>query len=130
MAGIVGHAFDDAFKKCTLQPSSRTVLMDNCTRQNSAAAMLAMTKNNTRVFNIPPRSPDLNPIENFFNLIKKLLRKEAMEKNIMHETFEEFSQRCIRSMTEYPASEVDKIINSMPKRINAVLKFKGRRLKY
>lgn len=129
MADIVGDAFDDAFERCA-QPCSRRILQDNCTRQNSKAARDAIDAHRGWIFNIPARSPDLNPIENFFNTLKKALKKEALTKNITHETFEQFSRRCEEVMRRFPASEIDKIIESMPRRIDAVIKGKGNRTKY
>ena len=108
MAAIVKLAFEDSFKQCTL-PCSRIILLDNCTRQNSATAMLAMKKHKTLVFNITARSPDLNPIENFFNLLKRMLKLEARVRNIQHETFEEFSLRGATTTRAYPVDQIDQI---------------------
>ena len=44
------------------------------------------------IFKIPPRSPDLNPIENFFNLVVTKLRKEVLDEKIESETYDEFRQ--------------------------------------
>lgn len=129
MAAIATVALEDAYSKCTL-PCSRTILQDNCTRQNSAAAMVAFARHRTLIFPIPARSPDLNPIENFFNLVKRMLKLQARVGNIQEETFDEFSARCSSTMKAYPADKIDDIIKSMPKRINMVLKAKGQRIKY
>ena len=40
--------------------------------------------------NIPARRPDINPVENFFNLISSKLQSNEIEKNITHETLEQF----------------------------------------
>ena len=63
---------------------------------------------------IPARSPDINPKENFFNLISSKLQSDAIEKNITHETF---SERIITTITSYSVREIDKIIESMHKRM-------------
>ena len=44
------------------------------------------------VVSITARSPDLNPIENFFNLIGKAIKQDTIKKNITNETFHEFSE--------------------------------------
>jgi transposase len=41
--------------------------------------MAALKKIGGKKFAIPPRSPDLNPIENIFHLVRRQLRYEAME---------------------------------------------------
>ena len=40
--------------------------------------------------NIPARRPDINPVENFFNLISSKLQSNEIEKNITHETLNSF----------------------------------------
>ena len=42
---------------------------------------------------LPPRLPGFNPIKNDFNFVKSKLRAQAFEKNIVYETFEQFSVR-------------------------------------
>ena len=46
----------------------------------------------TKLLSIPPRSPDINPIENLFHLIKWQLNNDAIARNMTKETFEEFAQ--------------------------------------
>ena len=43
--------------------------------------MLALTQIECELHRIPPRSPDINPIENVFHLVKKMLQKEAIDQN-------------------------------------------------
>ena len=53
---------------------SRKILQDGCPCQNSRKAFGMMEQQNIAVFAIPTRSPDLNPLENFFNQVKYQLR--------------------------------------------------------
>ncbi len=46
----------------------------------------------------PARSPDLNPIENTFHLVKKSLDNQALANNITSGTFIEFSAHVLKSM--------------------------------
>lgn len=128
-ANIVQSEFLAAFKNSS-NPKGKLLLMDGCPRQNSAAAKSAIDKLNGRILNIPPRSPDLNPIENFFHLITVELAKQAIDKKIEKESFEQFAMRCMKTMLEYPKSKVDKIIESMSTRVDMVIKAKGQRIKY
>lgn len=129
MAEIVKSSFPQAFKD-SINPKAKRILMDGCPRQNSKIALKAISDVNGKVFSIPPRSPDLNPIENFFNLASKSLRKEALQKKIIYETKEEFCSRVRRNMEGIPIMTVNRIIESMPKRINMILKTGGNRIKY
>ena len=76
------------------------------------------------LFRIPPRSPDVNPIENLLKIVKNRLEKAALKKNITRESFEEFSERVRQTIT------IDKIIASMNKRIALIIIKKGGRTKY
>ena len=41
---------------------------------------------------IPALSPDLNPIENLFNIVRKRIEAEILEQNIIHQSWDEFVQ--------------------------------------
>ena len=66
----------------------------------------------------------------FFHAAKVDLDKQALELNITHETYEEFSERVTRTIKNMPVDVVDKIIESMDNRISLVLFSKGQRTKY
>ena len=74
--------------------------------------------------------PDLNPIENFFHLINVKLKKEALEKKITDESLEQFCERVKSTICNYPSKEIDKIIESMDKRVAMIIKAKGQRIRY
>jgi len=80
------------------------------------------------MFSIPPRSPDLNPIENFFNLVTRQLHNDALDMCTTRETFEEFSERVKKTLENFPAPLIDKIITSLSGRLNKVIKRRGQRL--
>ena len=92
--------------------------------------MRAIEKVGAKVFKIPARSPDLNPIENFFNTITMKLNNDAVEKQITRESINEFSLRVKKTMQSFSSDQIDKIIESMDKRITAVIKGRGQRAKY
>ena len=60
----------EAFDK-SIDSFGRKVLIDGCPRQNSKKALKALEDVGALVFKIPPHSPDLNLIENFFALVTK-----------------------------------------------------------
>ena len=129
MEKIIYSAFPQAFKK-SIDLKGKRFLQDGCPRQNCKKAMDAYQAVGASVFKIPSRSPDLNPIENFFNCISRELKKQALERKIRKETFEQFSMRVEKTILEYPAAKIDKIIETMDKRIGMVMKAKGMRIKY
>ena len=66
-----------------------------------------------KLFSIPPKSSDSNPIENLFHLIQSKLDRDAPERNITNENFERFSERVKETMENYPVDAIDRIIDSM-----------------
>lgn len=111
-------------------PRGKLFLQDGDPSQNSKKAKQSMDKIGVKKFNIPARSPDLNPIENVFNYVKVKLHEEALRKDIKHENFEQYSNRVKRSLLNCPVSYIDSTIESMGKRISLDIQAKGKRIKY
>ena len=108
----------------------RSSFRDGDPSQNSKAAREEIARLGYVHLKIPPRSPDLNPIENVFNQVQVKLCKDALQQRITNETYAEFKQRIIQTMLAFPVENIDRVILSMPKRIKELLKNKGDRLKY
>ena len=105
-------------------------VMDNDPSQNSGLACQAMDEVEAKLHKIPPRSPDLNPIENIFYVLRNLLDDEAESCNITHKTFDQFNGRVLRTLESIDIKLIDKTIESMSKRIDSVFASKGGRSKY
>ena len=129
MADIVENSFPAAFEQ-SVDPRGKRFLMDGCPRQNCKLANLAYDKVGGVVFKIPPRSPDLNPIENFFNLVTKSLNGQAISRNITHETFQEFSERVKNTLLTFNTTTINNLIGSMGKRVEMILLNRGNRIRY
>ena len=78
------------------------------------------------MFSIPPRSTDINPTENFFHLVKKQLNRDALEQSITQESDRQFSDRVKETILSFPVATIDNIIESMDKRMNMIIKKRGR----
>ena len=128
-ADIVHRCFPEAFQK-SINPVTCRFVMDGCPRQNSRLAKTAISQVGGMVMGIPARSPDLNPIENFFGQVDRVLKQQAIDRNITHETFGDFSSRCKETMLTFDREKIDTLISSMAKRVKEVLKMKGRRINY
>lgn len=111
-------------------PRGKLFLQDGDPSQNSALAREAMDAVGCRLFKIPARSPDLNPIENAFNNIRRLLKRDALDNKITKETYDNFCIRVKRIILGYDSDVIDRTIASMPKRIDLVIKNRGLRTKY
>lgn len=128
-AAFVNDNFDRMFMKAN-KNGSRLWVQDNCPVQNSACVRKVVSAKNAEQLKIPPRSADIHCIENFFHVIKLELEKQALELNITRETYDEFSARVIATIKNIPVHVVDKIIESMDKRMTLVIDGKGQRTKY
>ncbi len=105
-------------------------VQDGDPSQNSSAARSAMTKVNAQLLAIPPRSPDLNPIENFFHIVSEKLREEAILQQCTKESFDDFKDRIIRTMTSVPQETIDNTIASIRSRLLQIVASRGQRVKY
>ena len=56
--------------ECSVNPKNKLVLQEGCPVQKSKQAQLRYAVVNCKVFSIPPRSPELNPIENMFLIVR------------------------------------------------------------
>ena len=65
-AKMVDQKFPQAFQ-LSINPHNKAFLQDGDPSQNSKLARDAFENIGAKMVSIPPRSPDLNPIENFFN---------------------------------------------------------------
>ena len=121
--------FQETFNRCRI-PKEKRFFQDGCSVQNSKKARQTLDKVREVKFSIPPRSADLNPIENIFKYVKSELRTQTFEKNIKYETFKQFSIRVKHTLENTPTKYIDKAIESMPKKMLMVIKSKGKRIKY
>ena len=127
-ASFIRRNFRDMFEDAG--KDSTTWVQDGDSSQNSAAARNAMKEVHCHLLSIPPRSPDINPIENIFHLVQRKLRKEALAHRIQRETLAQFEKRIIDTLFSIPVDTINKTIASTNKRLSEILKNKGCRIKY
>lgn len=106
----------------------KTVLFqqDNLAAHKTQACMKTLAKLKIAVMDWPPKSPDLNPIENLWNLLKRKVRetgKIITSKNSHWDLIEE----CWNAITP---EECKKLIHSIPRRIKACIEARGGHTKY
>ena len=90
---ILEH-FNNTFEK-SANPKQKLFLLDGDPSQNSKKAKVVLDSIAAEIFSIPPCSPDMNLIENIFNVTKEMLHADALNKNITKENFEEYL-KCVK----------------------------------
>jgi len=97
---------------------------DNAPCHKSATMMRWFRDNNIVLLNWPAQSPDLNPIEHLWCILKRKIRKH----NITSKTA--LKNALIQESNAISADACARLVRSMPQRIAAVIKSKGGPTKY
>ena len=128
-ASFIRDKFPDIFQSSNT-PNVKRFLQDGDPSQNAKVSMNAMEEMGYTLFPIPPRSPDINPIENLFNNVKAKLTLDAIELNITKESYDDFCLRVKTTLLTYDNHIIDRTILSMNGRMDLIIKGNGKRLKY
>lgn len=99
---------------------------DNDPKHTSTMARKWFQDHGIEVLEWPAQSPDLNPIENLWDHLKRKLNAYETEPKGIHELWE----RVQTEWNRIPVETCLNLIESMPRRIEAVLKAKGGYTKY
>ena len=81
-----------------------------------------LAENNVETLDWPPQSPDMNPIENLWAIIKARRKK----KSGVPKTREELIEQIFDIWNSIDEELIEKLANSINKRVLAVLKAKGK----
>lgn len=123
---ILDHAVEESFEKLEMKEGERIFQQDNDPKHTSKMATKWFEDNNIEVLNWPAQSPDINPIEHLWVHLKKQLNKyENPPKGVF-----ELWERTEEEWNDIPAEACQRLIESMPRRIEAVIKAKGGHTKY
>ena len=99
---------------------------DNDPKHTSKKAEQWFSDNNIIPIKWPAQSPDLNPIEHLWQYLKAKLQQYDTPPKGVHELWD----RVVKEWTEIPLETCQKLIESMPRRIQIVLEAKGGYTKY
>lgn len=78
----------------------------------------------TLLANWPPNSPDLSPIENVWGWVDAQVAKKGCK------TFQEFKEEVIKTFKNIPIEMCEKLIDSIPKRLERVIQTNGGKAGY
>jgi len=97
---------------------------DNAPCHKARSVTELLKESDISVMDWPPQSPDFNPIENLWRILKKKVGQSKPTN--LNELWEKL-QEAWRSITE---EEITRLINSMPQRMKSAIKNRGGSTKY
>lgn len=97
---------------------------DNDPKHTSKVVSEWLKASNVRVLQWPAQSPDLNPIENLWSIVDRQIKrdKETNKYNIFH--------RLKDAWNSISQDQIERLIDSMPRRCTAVIKNNGYAIDY
>ena len=106
---------------------------DNATIHRAKNVLSWFSRNHIEIFEHPPYSPDLNPIENVWGILKDRLSKRlasSLGVGTSEQSINTFTSAILEEWHKIPQKDIDNCILSMPRRYTRVVEAKGWYTKY
>lgn len=124
---LIGKEVTQLMKKEVVQHIGNSkVLLDNASIHSDCIAYLART--GKTVIDFPPKSNDMNVIENVWGRFQNNLNRKLH--NFTVSTHEQLLKLIDESWKEVPADFIRNCILSIPRRLEEVIKMKGKQTRY
>ena len=123
---ILDDGLVESFEKLDVEEGERYFQQDNNPKHTSWLATTWFSDNNIIVIYWPAQSHDLNPIEHLWSYVKHKLQEYEVPPKGAHELWE----RVAKEWNEIPSEVCQELVESMPKRIGAVINANRGHTKY
>ncbi|VVT43788.1 uncharacterized protein SAPINGB_P000146 [Magnusiomyces paraingens] len=90
-------------------------------------------QNGVTLVDLPPYSPDLNPIENIWKLLKEEICKRLPELSLLpqnNQSLNKLGEAAVEVWEDFHQDLINKLVLSMPRRLQAVVDANGWYTKY
>ena len=112
-------------RRCNLDSEDFIFQQDNAPCHVSRKSMEWFSKENIKLLKWPANSPDLNPIENLWGLLKKAIHGKEIKNE------RELIASIINAWSSFNESDIlENSVRTIPKRIKEVIESKGGPISY
>lgn len=101
-------------------------MQDNARLHTAAITMNFLRHHGIHTMNWPPLSPDLNPIEHLWDLLDRRVRRRPDPP----QTLQQLTNALIEEWENIPQEDIRRLVRSMPRRCQAVIRANGRHTRY
>jgi len=130
---VTGASHVETLRKYTIPTLNRKFPLgdgwfqeDNARPHKTKLAAAFREKNCVCTLPWPAQSPDLNPIENLWAEVKRRLQKQCKKPS----SLAQLERQVRKTWKAIPRSMLEKLVDSMPDRVNAVIAAEGGLTKY
>lgn len=123
---ILESSYAETIRMHGFDPSHAWILQDNDPKHTSKHTMAEMKRLGIRAIPWPSCSPDMNPIEHVWNYLDRPLRAHTPRPKNRAELKAIIEQLWYSIPVEY----IQELYNSMPRRVDALIRAKGYYTKY
>jgi transposase len=130
---VTGASHVDILRKHAVPTMRRTFLKgkgrfqeDNARPHTVKVAKEFWEKTGLRKLSWPAQSPDLNPLENLWAEVKRSVQNRKKQPS----SLAELDRHVVKAWKNIPTSLIKSLVDSMPRRIEAVIAAKGGPTKY
>lgn len=123
----LNQTIDYTCQKLGLRRDQIIFQQDNDPKHTANSIQTYLKEQSYKVMEWPAQSPDLNPIENMWSLLKRKLNEFDSAPKGMEDLNERVTNVWYNQMKP---EDCQKVINSMPRRIKACIRAKGKWTKY
>lgn len=106
---------------------------DNASIHTAGSTSMWLLLRGIALIDWPPYSPDLNPIENIWAMLKRRLRRDFPHLHDLKDNEADRAEfiRCITiAWAAIPQAQITRVIDSLERRLKAVIKVRGWYTKY